>query len=121
MPKTNLVVLGDNDNLIHQEIIASLKDSPEYIIVYVNGKDMCGKVSAAISEELEGLGLIGVERNFSTGVYESLADLQRRFLEEVEVSGFKVYNDFVDIPDDVSDNKQICGKHNKPFYQKGRW
>lgn len=90
MTQTKLLVLGDNDELICQKVIASLKGSPEYIIVYVNGKGMCGMVSSVISDELEDLGAIN-------------------------------YNNCVDMPDDVSDNKRIGRKHNKPFYQKGRW
>lgn len=69
------------------------------------------------NDELKGLGIVNTELTIS-GV---LSDLQRRFIQEVEESGFKIYNDCVDISDDVSDNKRIGRKHNKPFYQKGRW
>lgn len=69
------------------------------------------------NDGLKGLGIVNMEMTIS-GV---LSDLQRRFLQEVEESGFKIYNDCVDMPDDMSDNNQIGRKHNKPFYQKGRW
>jgi len=100
---TKILVIGDQTNsLLHSRILEACKHNPEVVIIYDNEDNIKGlDYDGIIIDEHTNVGTIGHPD------YNQLMTMVQ-------------FDDYTRIEDRAIKTK-IESKHDKPFYQKGRW
>lgn len=116
--KTKILVVGDNNTLLHTKLLDVLEGNPEYLVIYVNedNLDTINGVDydAIICDELIDLEMIEKSRGITISSNE-LRGLVRSF--DICPTGHELTFDTLS---DLG-YTPVNTKHVKPFYHKGRW
>lgn len=116
--KTKILVVGDNNTLLHTKLLDVLEGNPEYLVIYVNQGNL---------DTIDGI-------DYDTIICDELIDLE--MIEKCRgitissnelrglVSSFDIYPTGHELMFDTLldlDYTTVNTKHVKPFYHKGRW
>lgn len=123
--KTKILVVGDNNTLLHTKLLDVLEGNPEYLVVYVNQDNLDTidgiDYDTIICDELVDLGMIEKRRGITICGNINVGTIgQVDWSDEIIPicpTGHKLM--FDTLPD--LDYTPVNTKHVKPFYHKGRW